>query len=211
MQRLTAASGAILMALVIGCGTGTPSSVPSPSPATPVPSGARTLEAGLAEAGTYTMTRFQPRLTLHIDDGWLVLFPDDDDEFALEDLADKTVFYGSRVAQVVDPGSGVGDAPDDLVAWLVDHPDLEASAPAATTVDTLPATSIDVTNEDTTDTDLFAFPTGNFHIPPGVRLRFIVVPMDGPDLVIYTGGPIDRFDAAIARTQPMLESLRVGD
>ena len=59
--------------------------------------------------------------------------------------------------------------------------------------------------------DLFAFPTGNFHIPLGTRLRFTVVPMDGPDLVITTGGPIDEFDAAMARTKPMLDSLQIGD
>jgi hypothetical protein len=121
------------------------------------------------------------------------------------------MFLAARVSQVVGPDGAVVDAPDDLLAWLGSYPSLTVAPPAATTVDSQPATSLDVTNEDRVQADLFAFPTGNFHIPKGVRLRFTVVPMDGPDLVITTGGPVDQFDAAIARTQPMLESLQIGD
>ena len=99
------------------------------------------------------------------------------------------------------------DAPDDLVAWLRRYR-LTAAAPVATTVDSQPATSIDVTNETSKDKNVFAFSTGNFHIPPGVRLRFTIIPMDGPDLAIYTGGPIEGSDAAIARTQPMSTRCR---
>jgi hypothetical protein len=156
---------------------------------------------------------FQPRLTIRLDDdGWRVLFDDDDDEVALEDdSGDATMFLGARVSQVVGPDGSVVKAPDDLVAWLGKYPKLTSAAPVATTVDSMPAMSIDVTNKGSTATDLFAFPTGNFHIPPGVRLRFTVVPMDGPDLAITMGGPVDHFDAAIARTKPMLDSLQVGD
>jgi hypothetical protein len=171
------------------------------------------LKAGFPGAGTYTTTAFRPRLTFPLnDDGWQVLFDDDEDELALEDdSGDGTMFLAARVSQVVGPDGVVMDAPDDLVALLGSYPSLTAAAPAGTTVDSQPATSIDVTNEDRQQADLFAFPTGNFHIPLGTRLRFTVVPMDGPDLVITTGGPIDEFDASMARTKPMLDSLQIGD
>ena len=171
------------------------------------------MKAGFPDAGTYTTTAFRPRLTFQInDDRWQVLFDDDEDELALEDDSGKgTMFLAGRISQVVGPDGAVMDAPDDLVALLGSYPMLTATAPAGTTVDARPATSIDVTNEDREHADLFAFPTGNFHIPPGTRLRFTVVPMDGPDLVITTGGPIDEFDAAMARTKPMLDSLQIGD
>ena len=202
VQRLDGASRAILAAaLVGGCGMGGASASPI------------ALEAGFPDAGTYTTTTFQPRLTMRLeDDRWQVLFPDDEDEFAIEDDSGTgEIFYGARVSQVANPDRGVGEAPDDLVSWLGSYPGLMAGPPVATTVDSLPATSIDITNETGGDKDLFAFPTGNFHIPPGVRLRFTIVPMDGPDLAIYTGGPVAGFDAAIARTQPMLDSLLIGD
>ena len=167
--------------------------------------------------GVSATTAFRPRLTFPInDDRWQVLFDDDEDELALEDDSGKgTMFLAGRISQVVGPDGAVMDAPDDLVALLGSYPMLTATAPAGTTVDARPATSIDITNEDRQQADLFAFanafPTGNFHIPPGTRLRFTVVPMDGPDLVITTGGPIDEFDAAMARTKPMLDSLQIGD
>lgn len=190
-------------------------STASPSPATsvPSPSGPIPLQAGFPGAGIYTTTAFQPRLTIRLfDDGWRVLFDDDDDEFAIEgDSGDATIFYGSRVSQVVGRDGSVTKAPDDLVAWLSGYRGLTAAAPVATKVDSQSATSIDVTNNGDSDNDLFAFPTGNFRIPAGFRLRFTVVPMDGPDLAIYMGGRIDQFDAAIARTKPMLDSLQIGD
>ena len=229
MQRLGGASRAIfLAAIVAGCGTGVTSrnpsasappltpSAPSPTPnaPTPTPSGPVALDAGFPDAGTYTTTVFRPRLTFRINDnGWRVLFQDDEDELALEgDSGDGMAFLGARVSQVVGPSRGSRRrtrrprrvAARSSVAFA-------AAAPVATTVDSRPATSIDVTNEKTTETDIFYFPTGSFHIQPGVRLRFIVVPMDGPDLVIYMGGPVDQFDAAMARTKPMLDSLQIGD
>ena len=184
----------------------------NPERAHATPSGPVALEAGFPDAGTYTTTAFQPRLTVQIDDGWQVLFQDDEDELALEgDSGDGMIFLAGRVSQVVGPAGGATDAPDDLIGWLRGHPSLKTAVPAATTVDSQPATSIDVTNESDTDIDLFFFPTGSFHIPPGVRLRFTVVPMDGPDLVFNMGGPVDQFEAAMARTKPMLDSLQIGD
>jgi hypothetical protein len=46
---------------------------------------------------------------------------------------------------------------------------------------------------------------------PGVRPRFTVVELEGPDRVFYRGGPMETFDAAIARTTPTLESLVIAD
>ena len=218
VRSLVGVSRATLIAAVVsGCGTGVAPPTPAASAPTPAPSGAVALKAGFPDAGTYTTTAFAPRLTFPInDDDWRVLFDDDEDELALEDdSGEGTMFLAARVSQVVGPDGTVIDAPDDLVAWLDGYPSLAAAPPARTTVDSRPATSIDVTNEAREQADLFAFAnayaTENFHIPLGTRLRFTVVPMDGPDLVITTGGPIDEFDAAMARTKPMLDALQIGD
>jgi hypothetical protein len=169
--------------------------------------------AGYPDAGTYTTTLFQPRLTVSIDDGWWVLFDDDDDELALEgDSGDGTMFVASRVSHVVNPKNREAmAAPDDLIAWLRTHPSLVTDPPTATTIDGRPAMSIDATTGTRPEVDLIAFPTGNFHLPPNVRLRFTVVPMAGSDLLVAMGGHTDRFESAIARTAPMLASLKIGD
>ena len=199
-MRPIAVSPAILLACVVGaCGS---------AAATPIP-----FRVGFPDAGTYTTNRFAPPLTVTIDDGWQVMFPDDPDEVSLEgDSGDRNLFVVSRVSQVVSPETRMAvDAPDDLVAWLQSHPSLVAGTPTDTTVDSLPAKAIELTNESSADVDLIAFPTGNFRVPSGVRLRVTVVPMEGADLMFSTGGPIDGFDAAIARTNPMLASLQIDD
>lgn len=205
---------AFMAASLAACGTGSASPTPSVTAApSQAASGPIAFQAGFPPAGTYTTTAFQPRLTLTIDDGWRVLFPDDEDELALETAAGEGIlFIGSRVSQVVDPVTYKAvKAPKDLVAWLRAHPSLTASTPTKATVASRPATTLDVSAKGNSEVEIFAFATGNFHIPPDVRIRCVVIPMDGPDLVITTGGPREQFDAAMARTAPILASMRIGD
>ena len=226
MQRLGGASRAILLAAIVaGCETGvtspnpsasapapTPSApAPTPSAPTPTPSGPVALEAGFPDAGTYTTTAFQPRLTVQIDDAWQVLFQDDEDELALEgDSGDEMMFLAGRISQVVGPPGGATDAPDDLIGWLRGHPSLKTAAPAATTVDSRRRRRSTSRTRAKRPLTCSSSRRG-LHIPPGARLRFTVVPMDGPDLVFSMGGPVDQLDAAMARTKPMLASLQIGD
>jgi hypothetical protein len=88
---------------------------------------------------------------------------------------------------------------------------MTATPPSDTTVASRPARTVDVTGKGSSEVEMFAFPTGNTRVPPGVRIRYAVVRMDGPDLVIAIGGPKEQFDAAISRTAPLLASLRIGD
>ena len=200
-------------ASVAACGTG---SAPTPSP-TAAPSqaagGPAAFQVGFPPAGTYSTTKFQPRLTLTLDGGWQVLFPDDEDELALETAGgEEILFLASRVSKVVDPATKKAmKAPDDLVGWLRAHPSLAATAPTKATVASRPATTLDVGPKGTSEVEIFAFVTGNTRIPPDVRIRYVVIPMDGPDLVLTTGGPRERFDAAMARVAPILASMQIAD
>jgi hypothetical protein len=99
---------AFLVAGIAACGTGSAPPTPSATAAAShAASGPIAFQVGFPNAGTYTTTAFQPRLTLTIDEGWQVLFPDDEDELALETAAgDRIIFLASRVSQVVDPASG---------------------------------------------------------------------------------------------------------
>ncbi|MFL5778105.1 MAG: hypothetical protein ACJ761_04090 [Chloroflexota bacterium] len=213
-MRVPSALAIALLAAACGATPATPpptiAALPSVSAA--AATGPIAFEAGFPSAGTYTTTAFQPPLTMTIDDRWQVLFQDDSDELGLEDdSGDGTEFLVGRVSQVVDPGSHEPvAAPDDLVAWIRAHPALTAGNAADTTVDGRAARTVDVTTKGGAEVEVFAFPTGNLPVPDGVRNRFTVVPLDGPDLVITTGGHTEGFDAAVARAAPILASLRIG-
>jgi hypothetical protein len=179
-----------------------PSLSPSPAPTEPF-----ALGSGALPPGKYTTTLFQPTLAFTLNDGWRGLFPDDDDEVALEG-PDGVIFAITRVTKVVDPATRTAvDVPDDLVEWLTSHPLLTAEAPQAVTVAGLDGMSVDVTATNDADLGLFAYETGNMRIPPGVTFRCIVLPFDGPDLTIVLGAPDAGFAEATEMIQPVLDSL----
>jgi hypothetical protein len=46
-------------------------------------------------------------------------------------------------------------------------------------------------------------------IPEGARVRIIVVPLDGPDLVLVIGPTSGTLEDAIGTTQPIVDSLTI--
>ena len=61
------------------------------------------------------------------------------------------------------------------------------------------------------ETDLLAYPAGNFHTVIKARYHFSVVPMDGPDLLFAFMGPAAKFDAALPMVQAIVDSIRIGE
>lgn len=188
--------------------TSTPVTPATASPtATPRPGEPVALHGGSLDPGTYTTTAFAPNLTFALGDGWRAPFQDDEDEIALE--GPENVFLGiTRVSNVVDPSTGESvPVPNDLVAWLSDIPGVTATKPKAIEVAGLSGKSFEVSlDENAQAIETFAYPTGNMRIPPGSHDRYIVIPLDGPDLTIIMGsesGPA----AATEAVQPILDSL----
>jgi glucose/arabinose dehydrogenase len=180
----------------------------SPSP-TPAPTEPFALVSGALSPGRYTTTLFQPTLAFTLDEGWRGLFPDDDDEVALEGPAGAFVAI-SRVAKVVDPTTrSPVDAPDDLVEWFTTHSLLTAETPQAVTIGGLNGQIVDVKVTDGSEREIFAFPTGNLRIPADVSCRFHVIPLDGPDLTISVCAPYAGFAETLAMTQPVIDSLEI--
>jgi hypothetical protein len=219
-RQLVLASAATL---VVGCGsggapTGAPTSNP-PATATALPVAtslsptAATEPAQLREgplaAGRYTTTAFEPTFTFSLSDDWTALFSDDTDEMALEG-PDGAFFAITRPRQVVDPTSSAAvAAPDDLTAWLAAHPSFKANPPEPVVVSGLDGQSIEVVPEGRGDVAVFAYRTGNMHFPSGLRIRFHVLPLDGPDMVIVVGAPEASFPDVADRAQQIIESLEI--
>jgi hypothetical protein len=187
-----------------------PSAVaPTPSSSSAIaPDGAGRIHAGPLEPGVYASTAFDPPLRFTLGDGWRALFPDEDSELALEHEAGSFLGF-DRIKEVVDPtAGGAVDAPDDLVAWLLEHPGLDSAAGPSVELGGLSAISVDARTGDA-EVEIFAYPLGNWRMPPRHASRFYVVPMDGLDLVVVVLAPIANIDAAIERVEPIIESVEL--
>ena len=196
---------AVIAAVLAGC-AGATTAPASPSP-TAAPTGPVALRSGALPPGQYTTTAFQPTVAFTLDDGWRGMFPDDDDEVALEGPG-GAFFAISRVSEVVDPTTGAAvAAPDDLVEWLTTHPRLTSETPRSVTIGGLPGQVVDVNVTSGSELEIFAFATGDLRIPAGVTYRCNVVPLDGPDMTIIVGAPSAGFADAVEIVQPVLDSL----
>ena len=171
-------------------------------------SGAQPLTMGTLPAGEYQTTDFDPTLTFTLPDGWHQYFDEDVDEIALGGPgADMNV---TRPSRVLDPETGTVDAPEDLADWLLNHSRFVAIEAESARVDGIEARVIDIEGPAGT-VEFFVYPEGNMRLPAGVAARFVVVPMDGPDLVLIvlpTGGTLAE---AIDATQPIINSLAIVD
>jgi len=178
----------------------------SPSPA---PTGPSAIERGSLAAGRYTTTAFDPTFTFTVGDGWTALFPDDSDEMALEG-PDRAFFAVTRPGKVVDPESGTAVAtPDDLTTWLATHPSLTPSSPEPVLVSGIASQSIEVTPAEGKDVRVFAYPSGDMHFASGLRIRFYVLPLDGPDMVIVVGAPEAAFSSSADLAQQIVDSIEI--
>lgn len=82
----------------------------------------------------------------------------------------------------MDPEKGTIDATLDLADWLLNHSRFTAMEQESALVAAIEARVIDFGGP-TSTVDFFAYPEGNMHLPAGVEARFVVIPMDGPDLL----------------------------
>jgi hypothetical protein len=170
-----------------------------------------TYAGGPLAPGWYRTSQLDPAMAFRIDgEGWHALFDEDPaGGFAL-DFNGSDPFVGlARVPQVIDPATGtLGDVPDDLVAWLLAHPRLEARE--ITDRSSLAGLPVRVVEYTTTggDVTLYYHPGGNFHLGPGLTMREYVMPLDGPDLVVTAVLGRDPV-AGEAAIEPLLDSLQI--
>ena len=163
----------------------------------------------LAGRGTLHHHGLRPTFTFTVGDGWTALFPDDSDEMALEG-PDRAFFAVTRPGKVVDPESGTAVAtPDDLTTWLATHPSLTPSSPEPVLVSGIASQSIEVTPAEGKDVRVFAYPSGDMHFASGLRIRFYVLPLDGPDMVIVVGAPEAAFSSSADLAQQIVDSIEI--
>jgi hypothetical protein len=162
---------------------------------------------GTLEAGTYRTNHFEPQLLLTLPDGWGQFFADEADEVYMGSPEAELAI--ARPPELRDPETSARvPTPEDLLAWLVDHPVLGASEPTPVTISGIESNWVEFNA--TRDVRVFAFPGGDFRIGAGARQRMYVVPLNGPDLAVTIGArESGTLAQALAAAVPIMESLQI--
>jgi hypothetical protein len=187
--------------------TPAPTVAPTPAPtATAVPSPAiPRLAAGNSQPGTYRTYQSDPQVLVTLPQGWGVYFDEVDGTYL--NLLKAELLVG-KSGDVIDPETGEHAPTPDVMAWLLEHPDLDATDPTPIVISGYQASYTDITTDQVVD--IFYDPLGNFHLNPGVPpARFYVIPWDGPDMFIAVlPSPSGTFEEALEVGAPVAESVQ---
>ncbi len=197
--------------------TGTPiAATPTPQPtappsARPTPTLSPTLpplRSGSSKAGNYRVENVEPEIHVTLPAGWQLYFNDAGGAYMNTGGGELLL---ARPEQVIVPDTNDHEpAPEDLLAWFVDHPSLRVTEP--TPVEIAGRDAAYVESDPTHKVDVFYDPLGNFHVGPGTGARFYVIPVDGPDiLAVLLKNEGGEFDEALDVGVPIVESLEIGE
>jgi hypothetical protein len=142
---------------------------------------------------------------LTLAEGWSVYFDETNGTYMT--LGDAELLVG-KTSDVIDPVTHEpAPNPADVMAWLVAHPDLNATDPTPVVISGYDASYTEV--EPTESVDVFYDPLGNFHVGPGHVARFYIIPRDGPDMVIVVlKTPAGTFEEALTAGAPVAEAVQ---
>jgi len=172
--------------------------------ATPADPGS-TFFAGPVVPREHTVSIFNPPLKLTITEGWTSLSVPDEDQIILKGPA---LFVITRVTQVWDNDKLENiPVPEDLIEWFRSDTDFRADEPVNVTIGGYPARQMDMTSLDVVDTIHFP-PMEHLRVGKDDRTRITVINVNGAQVAAITTVEPDKFDAAIALSQPIVDSLQ---
>ena len=229
---LLAATMALVLALLAGCGGGggQPQQEeaaeqrernPQPQQEEEGAAKARTLpEGGPLRPGLYTTKKFEPALSFSVvGDGWQIEIPEAPDVLVIGRGQEEFGFFNVR--EVYDPNelAALEPAPEDMVAWLQKHPHLEAEKPSQVSVGGVTGQQFDALASDVPSNSyevcgfrcVLLFPTSpgwDFAPAEETKYRFIVLEdVGGETVTIAFGGPAVDFEEFLPEAQEMLDTV----
>ncbi len=239
MRRLVATLG-LLFAVVLtvgACGGGgggnqaaTPEKTENAAAPTTEAASPRTLpDHGPVPVGEYRTEVFEPTVSFRVDEafggdeGWLVPGPELPDSTALYGQGETALGF-NNVRKVFDPSKLPEEvlvpAPEDMVAWLQEHPYLEAGEPSPANVGGVSGTQLDVvvpsepkdySYECTTPCvpgwDLSAEPDA-FYFLLGYKVRLFVLDVEGETVIVDIEAPEETFEGFLPKAQEVLDTVR---
>jgi len=220
---LVAAGAVLLLMLALGLtGGGREPSLPLDGP-TPTLTPTPAVSGEASEALGALRPVVEPRLTIPVRpaSAWTVI-EDGTPYLDLVHFLDDVGSSGYSVSMSVFEPRGVYDPldetrrlplPDDLIAWIRDHPDLEAGAPEELTVAGLPARAIDAIvtyraggpKGDTVQFIDDGIGSWNLEFPHKMRIVLVELP-DRPLLVVFGSRP-EFFGAGISQFDDELTQI----
>lgn len=191
--------------------------------------------AGPLGVGPNRSDQFEPRLFFTTADAWTNVI-DQPHVYKLDPAASTEsliAWSGTRVADdcTPTPKAGIGSTATDVLAYVRQHPGLEVSDPVRSTIDGLPATTVDLTVKAgwqiqcadgvRTDVQFLVTAPGDwwYGVAPGMRMRLVLVDesrgtgANAPTLLVFqVYGPSDpaAFKRAVAPAQAVIDSLGIG-
>ncbi len=170
-------------------------------------------------AGKYATKVFDPALSFTVGDGWIAIIPEASDVVAIG-KRDVPVSVGAvNVEEVFDPSqpNETVPAPDDMLAWLQEHPRLDAEEPSRVSVGGVEGQQFDAITAEPVEAEvcaepcapLFAFGGGNdFWLGESEKYRFIVLDdVEGETVVIFFGGPAVEFEELLPKAQKVIDTV----
>ena len=233
-MRASAMLLTVLMATACGSGGGEPLADAGKAPPSVSPSleGSKKTQrfpkvAGPLEPGTYSTARFRPGFSLRVPAGWRLLNTEDrySLSFAHGPTTDLIVAF-LRPVRVVKHGERLSGrtefrndqllpVPDDFVAWITDHPGMEAGSPERVELGGVEATRIDhLINDGHRDVGcpalcayFFVTPSGHVLAEVGTKIRSYIIESGEATLLVGALAPKPRFTALVAKAESLLAGL----
>jgi hypothetical protein len=177
--------------------------------------------------GEYHTEVFKPSMSFSVGEGWALACPVAPDYVCLDPPGEETVFTFLNVQEVYKPSKLIdmtGEttrAPDELVAWLQQHPYLQTSKPEPVTVGGVKGVQFDVVAGDLPKdypeglcgfdcVQLFRLSDGDdWAVEPGNKERFTVLEdVKGETVAIDFGSPAAGFDEFLPNAEKVVESVK---
>ncbi len=174
-------------------------------------------------AGEYVTEAFQPTVSFSVGKGWEVIIPDAPDTFSMGQEGGSLYISFWNVQKVLDPknfGNALS-APDDMAAWLQEHPNVDAEEPEEVTIGGVSGVQFDTVASPIPKDN----PTGcpepcvplfiseealqpHFGIFESEKLRFIILEnVEGETVTIAVGGRAVNFEEFLPKAQKVLDTV----
>ena len=171
-------------------------------------------------AGKYATKVFEPALSLSVSDGWMAAGQETHDAIPLIEENGPAIIGFLNVEEVFDPSqpNEKVPAPNDMLAWLQEHPRLDTEEPSRVSVggvdgqqfDAITAKPLDAKVCSEPCAPLFTFGDGNdFWLGESEKYRFIVLnDVEGETVTIFFGGPTVEFEELLLEAQKVLNTVK---
>ena len=169
---------------------------------------------------TYATKVFEPGFSFRVGEGWVSLTTEKHDAVVLGEANGPTLIGFLSVEKVFDPNKPKGElrsAPEDMVAWLQEHPRFDAEDPSRVSVGGISGQQFDAIASRPTKSPtfcaepcvpLFAIQTDTFWVGKSEKYRFIVLDdVEGQTVTIFFGGPAVEFDESLPKAQKVLDTV----